>query len=267
MDDGIGTNEDGSLRSRRLSLVASEPTRRPLEVRSEPLRLMVLDHDRELVAALRARARRRGWECHVLDRPTTRRLLARMKIDVLVVDPVTIDGDASAWLALISSGLPELAVMVCTGPSTVKDRVRALELGVDDWLEKPAHPDEVIARVESAVRRRRRAESKADPSVSVAGELEIRPREQQAFVNGRSVELTQREFVVLRALAAEEGTVVERATVYLRVWGYTMVPGDRSVDVHVRKIRAKLARLSPEWSYIHTQFRIGYRFQPERNAG
>ncbi len=71
---------------------------------------------------------------------------------------------------------------------------------------------------------------------------------------------------MLAAIAAHKGAVVRREMIYLRVWGYSMVRGDRSVDVHVRKIRRKLERVSPQWSYIHTQVRIGYRLHPERAA-
>jgi DNA-binding winged helix-turn-helix (wHTH) protein len=61
--------------------------------------------------------------------------------------------------------------------------------------------------------------------------------------------------------------VLEREQIYQRVWGYTMVRGDRSVDVFVRKLRTKLEKLSPEWRYVHTHFGIGYRFAPERLDG
>jgi DNA-binding response OmpR family regulator len=229
-----------------------------------PVQLMILDRDLELVQALRVRADRRSWESHVLRNPTTRRLLARMKIHALVVDPTAIGPDPWRWIERVASGLPELAVVVCAGPSTVSERVRALQLGVDDWLSKPTHPDEVIARVESAVRRRRHS-AIATQSLQ-AGELELRREEKQVQVGGVSAGLTGREFGVLRALIAERGKVVERSALYSRVWGYEMVPGDRSVDVHIRKLRRKLARVSPEWVYIHTQFRIGYRFHAERRA-
>jgi DNA-binding response OmpR family regulator len=264
MDERIGTTAQGEPPRRRLSLVVSEPLAASKRVTAQSLRLMILDRDRQLVEAVGARGGRRGWEIHVLSRPTTRRLLARMRIDVLLVDPAVIDSEPWSWLEGMASGLPGMALVVCSGPSTVQERVRALQFGVDDWLGKPAHPDEVIARVERAVLRRRRVERTVDSGAVRAGEIEIRSEDRQAFVAGVSAALTPREFDVLRVLAASEGAVVERGEIFSRVWGYAIVPGDRSVDVHVRKIRGKLARVSPTWSYIHTQFRIGYRFQPER---
>jgi DNA-binding response OmpR family regulator len=231
----------------------------------DPVRLMVLDRDSELVQALIARGEQRGWEVHVLSNPTTRSLLTRMRLHALVVDPAILGPEPWDWVERVLAALPRLAVVVCASSSTVSERVRALQLGVDDWLGKPAHPEEVIARIESAVRRRWPPSAGArSREAIVAGELQIRFDERQAFVGEQSVQLTSREFGVLQAISEQRGAVARREAIYLQVWGSAMVDGDRSVDVHVRKIRRKLQRVSPRWSYIHTQFRIGYRFQPER---
>ena len=145
--------------------------------------------------------------------------------------------------------------------------MRGLRLGADDWITKPCHPEEVVARVEAVVRRRKRASARVDAGPVVAGELEIRTDQYQAFVGGRSVDLTRREFELLQLLADGQGQVLQREDVYQRVWGYAMARGDRSVDVFVRKLRHKLERCSPDWDYIHTHFGIGYRFQPEQKPG
>jgi DNA-binding response OmpR family regulator len=77
-------------------------------------------------------------------------------------------------LAALAGMLSELGVVVCTGQSTVAQRVRALRLGADDWVGKPCHPEEVIARLEAVVRRRRRSRIQSDVGPLIAGELEIR---------------------------------------------------------------------------------------------
>ena len=96
----------------------------------------------------------------------------------------------------------------------------------------------------------------------MAGELEIRSNQFQAFVRGVSLDLTRREFELIEMLAGARGEVLERTEIYQRVWGYAMVRGDRSVDVFVRKLRQKLERESSAWQYIHTHFGVGYRFEP-----
>ena len=96
--------------------------------------------------------------------------------------------------------------------------------------------------------------------------LELRPTEYQAIVDGRRLALTIREFEVLLALADSHDRVVKRKQVYERVWGGEMKYRERSVDVFVRKVRTKLAKAAPNWLYIHTHFGIGYRFAPEERV-
>ena len=143
----------------------------------------------------------------------------------------------------------------------------ACAAGADDWVTKPCHPEEVLARVEAVIRRRKRSSDRSDVGPLVAGELEIRADQFQAFVGGRSIDLTRREFELLELLAQAQGKVLQREEIYQAVWGYAMAHGDRSVDVFVRKLRQKLETASPDWSYIHTHFGVGYRFQPERPGG
>ena len=96
-----------------------------------------------------------------------------------------------------------------------------------------------------------------------AGELEIRPSEFLALAGGRALTLSVRELELLAALGRREGRVVPREELYQTVWGVPMRASDRSVDVYVHKLRAKLANALPEWRFIHTHFGFGYRFQPE----
>jgi DNA-binding response OmpR family regulator len=96
-----------------------------------------------------------------------------------------------------------------------------------------------------------------------AGELEIRPSEFLALAGGRALTLSVRELELLAALGRREGRVVPREELYRTVWGVPMRAADRSVDVYVHKLRAKLANALPEWQFIHTHFGFGYRFQPE----
>lgn len=97
-------------------------------------------------------------------------------------------------------------------------------------------------------------------SALLHGNLEIRPDEIQALVDGQRVGLTVREFQVLLVLAQREDRVMRRGDIYSQVWGGEMKRRERSVDVFVRKVRTKLAHAAPDWTYIHTHFGVGYRF-------
>jgi len=236
-------------------------------VGTDALRVAVIDTDTGFLQVLTKRMERLAWEHRIISGPVPVDALVSMRLGAVVVDPVLFGPRAFEELEKICTGLPGLAVVVCTGASTVAQRVRGLRLGADDWVTKPCHPEEVIARVEAVVRRRRRAEAPASAAPVQAGEVEIRADQFQAFVTGKSVDLTRREFELISLLAAAEGRVLEREEIYERVWGYAMARGDRSVDVFVRKLRQKLEKASPDWRYIHTHFGVGYRFAPELAEG
>ena len=226
-------------------------------------RVAVLDTDSGFVQVLVKRLEGAGWEHRVLGGPVPTDALVAMRLNALVLDLALLGPGGWAYLERVSAALPGLGVVVCTGGSTVAQRVRGLRLGADDWVSKPCHPEELVARLEAVVRRRRRAQPRADSLPLVVGELEVRDDQFQAFVHGRSVELTRREFELIQLLATAHGQVLQREEIYQRVWGYEMAHGDRSVDVFVRKLRRKLEQASPGWRYIHTHFGVGYRLAPE----
>jgi DNA-binding response OmpR family regulator len=231
------------------------------------IRLGIVDSDSGFLKVLTKRLDAAGYEYRVLSGGVPPEELVAMKLNALLIDPSVLRSDPWDFLERVCNLLPGLGVIVTAAGSTVAQRVRGLRIGADDWLAKPCHPEEVLARVEAVVRRHRRGQASADAGPVVAGELEIRPDRFQAFVAGQSVGLTRREYELLHILADAQGRVIEREAIYQSVWGYAMAHGDRSVDVFVRKLRAKLQRVSPGWTYIHTHFGIGYRFDPEPADG
>jgi DNA-binding response OmpR family regulator len=231
------------------------------------LRIAILDSDSGFVRVLVKRAGDLGWQYRCLEAAPPVDEFVAMRVNALVVDLALLGPGGWEFLERVAAALPGMGLIVCTGPTSVSQRVRGLRAGADDWVTKPCHPEEVLARVEAVVRRRKRASERVETGPLVAGELEIRADQFQAFVGGRSVDLTRREFELLELLAQAEGKVLQREEIYQAVWGYAMAHGDRSVDVFVRKVRQKLETASPAWSYIHTHFGVGYRFQPERPGG
>ncbi|MBA3748194.1 MAG: response regulator transcription factor, partial [Solirubrobacterales bacterium] len=213
------------------------------------LRVAVIDADSGFVQVLTKRLERLGWEHQVLTGAIPVDRLVAMRLGALVVDLALLGPTAWEYLERVTATLPALPIVVCTGRSTVQQRVRGLRMGADDWLTKPCHPEELIARVEAVSRRRRQGEGPDAADAVAAGEISIRPDQFQAFANGDSIDLTRREFELIALLSGAGGRVLEREEIYQRVWGYTMAHGDRSVDVFVRKLRAKLQLASPAWNY------------------
>jgi DNA-binding response OmpR family regulator len=110
-------------------------------------------------------------------------------------------------------------------------------------------------------------DTEASGNVLRAGDLEIRPAEFTALVNGRPLALTVRELQLLTALAERQGRIVSRAELYAVVWGEPYRKADRSVDVYVGKLRQKLTSALPGGNFIHTHFGFGYRFTPFSQDG
>jgi DNA-binding response OmpR family regulator len=231
-----------------------------------PFRVLVIDRDRGFVQVLSKRMDAVGWAHTVVSTPVTPEALVRMRLNAVIVDVTVIGPDCWSYLERICSRLPSLAVVVSTGPSSVAQRVRGLRLGVDSWVTKPCHPEEMICVVEAALRRNRRRELTVVDPPRLEGDLTIRSDLHQVYVGELSAELTAREFEILQLLAQSD-RVLRREEIYERIWGYAMGHGDRSVDVFVGKLRQKLRSISPHWTYIHTHFGVGYRFAPSSGGG
>lgn len=227
-------------------------------------KIAVIDRDPGFLAVLCKRLDAVGWSHRLARGRISPRRIAAMELDALIVDTGVVQPNRWPWLRQVRRGAPDLAIVVCTAGMTTADRVGALRLGADDLLSKPCHPEELIARVEAALRR---VGSTASPSAQPvsAGEVEIRGA-YSVSVAGAALSLTRREFQLLRLLVDSAGAVLERDSVYERLWGHMMTRDDRSVDVFVRKLRAKLEVASPQWRYIHTHRGVGYRFSAERLA-
>jgi DNA-binding response OmpR family regulator len=226
------------------------------------LRIAVLDRDSGFLVVLAKRLERHGWKHKLLPARISTKTLAAIEADALIVDLAMLGSQRWSWLGRLCRERPDLAVVVCTGSSTVAERVCGLRLGADDWLSKPCHPEELIARVEAVTSHRRRPEPRKLEPLSI-GEVEIRPDQYQAFVQGRSLRLTRREYQLIELLSRAGSEVLPRERIYECLWGVEMIRNDRSVDVFVHKLRRKLERASPRWRYIHTQFGIGYKLEAE----
>ena len=181
--------------------------------------------------------------------------------DVVIVDARTDLVGARDLCRLLAAGdAPVIALVNEGGLVTVN-----AEWGVDDILLPTTGPAEIDARLRLLVSRRSESSSTGDGSLSV-GDLVIEEATYTARLRGRALELTYKEFELLKYLAGHAGRVFTRAQLLQEVWGYDFFGGTRTVDVHVRRLRAKLG---PEHdSMIGTVRNVGYKFvRPNRGGG
>jgi DNA-binding response OmpR family regulator len=224
--------------------------------------LGVIDRDAGFRLVLAKRLTAAQWELVELTGAESIDDLLALKLSGILVDVGTLEPRFWDYLDEVSERLPGIPLLVMSEESTVEKRVGALRRGADDWIGRPCHAEEVVARAQAVLRRKQRGPGRLEARPLIAGSLEIRPDRYEALVDGESVGLTRREFEVLHVLAAAPGKALERDEIYQRVWGYDMAHGDRSVDVFVRKLRQKLEKPSG-WRFIHTHHGVGYRFEPE----
>jgi two-component system OmpR family response regulator len=182
----------------------------------------------------------------------------REQPDILVLDVVMpeIDGTEVCRRLRRTSDVP---VIFLSSRDEEMDRVLGLELGGDDYVTKPFSPREVVARVRAVLRRRQAPAmpTEATPGVQ-RGALRLLPDQHRAFWAGREVTLTVTEFAILRSMAMHPGRVFTRDALMDVAYPDRRVVSDRTIDSHVRHIRAKFAALGAE--PIGTVHGLGYRF-------
>jgi len=156
----------------------------------------------------------------------------------------------------------QVPVLVLTARSEEADRIRGLDLGADDYVTKPFSVPELMARVRALLRR---ASSAAGaPATLKFGQVQIDFRRYEAQRAGRPVEMTRKEFALLRFLASREDIVVTRDELLNKVWGFESYPITRTVDNHVSSLRAKLETDPARPVHIQTVHGVGYKFVPDK---
>ena len=182
--------------------------------------------------------------------------------DVCVLDLMLPSLDGWSLIEVARSEGIGTPIVVVSARGTEQDRVRALDMGADDYLVKPFSMRELVARVRAAARRGVRAQDVQRGEPLDIEELRIDPRTVQAYVAGQSAGLTTTEFRLLYALALEQGRVVTRDELLQKIWGRRQTRRDRTVDVFVRKLRDKIDRRTPEHAFVHTRYGVGYKLEP-----
>ncbi|MGZ4311530.1 MAG: response regulator transcription factor [Solirubrobacteraceae bacterium] len=183
--------------------------------------------------------------------------------DVVLLDLALPDADGRDVCRNIRSS-SDVPIIIITASGSVTDRVVGLELGADDYVVTPFAGGEVIARIRGVLRRGRVART-SQPQVEV-GELSIDSAARRAFLGGRELELTRKEFDLLNRLAQEPGRVVTRETLMSDVWDENWFGSTKTLDVHIGWLRRKLSDDPSAPRYIHTVRGVGFRLG-DRNGG
>ncbi len=153
-----------------------------------------------------------------------------------------------------------IPIIMLTALSTEQDKLNGLDLGADDYLTKPFSPRELVARVRAVLRRTPGDKATHNPNVLTFANLSVDIEQCTAHLNGQEIRMTPTEFRILSVLMREQGRVFSRSQLVEQSMGYNYEGMERTVDVHVLKLRRKLDKDPNHQEYIRTVYGMGYKF-------
>ena len=227
--------------------------------------VLAIEDDPAILRGLADNLRFEGYEViTATDGETGYRLQQERKPDLILLDLMLPRMSGFEFCRKLRGEGIQTPVLMLTARSEEPDRVLGLDLGADDYVTKPFSVRELMARVRALLRRSQPSSDgvPALPDELRFGDTEIDFRSYEARRNGAPVEMTRKEFAILRFLASRAGEVVTRDDLLNEVWGYESYPSSRTVDNHVAGLRAKLERDASQPEHIKTVHGVGYKFIP-----
>src|SRR5437763_8138585 len=224
-------------------------------------RILVIDDDRELAELLREYLVPEGFSIDTAyDHSSGLAKALKAQDDLVVLDVMLPGGSGFELLKKLRGAGAKVPVLLLTARGEAVDRIVGLEIGADDYLPKPFDPRELLARIRAILRR-----PLAEPGAMQAGEITVGdvrldPASRSAFRGQESLELTAVEFDLLETLLRSAGSIVRREQLAKTVLGRELNAFDRSIDMHVSKLRRKLGNLPGGQERIKTIRSVGYLY-------
>jgi len=226
-------------------------------------KVLVVDDEDHIVELARIYLTREGYEVEgVGDGSQALARFGQIKPDLVILD-IMLPGANGLEICKEIRKQSQVPIIMLTARDEVTDKVVGLEVGADDYLTKPFHPQELVARAK-ALLRRARLEPDA-PKLIRAGKLEVDLERHEVRHEQAKVQLRPKEFDLLTLLARHPGRVFQRSELLDLVWGYDFPGYTRTVDVHVQQLREKLAAAGVTEPSIETVWGVGYRLELARS--
>src|SRR5437016_9144360 len=222
-------------------------------------KIMVVDDEKHIVELARLYLVREGYEVEgVGDGSQAVARFGQLKPDLVILD-IMLPGTDGLTICKEIRKLSQVPIIMLTARDEVTDKVVGLEVGADDYLTKPFHPQELVARAKALLRRARTEPDQ--PKLIRAGKLEVDLERHQVRHGSERVQLRPKEFDLLALLARHPGRVFQRSQLLDLVWGYDFPGYTRTVDVHVQQLREKLTSGGVTNPTIQTVWGVGYKLE------
>src|SRR6266699_165025 len=220
-------------------------------------KVLVVDDEKHIVELARLYLAREGYEVEgVGDGAQAVARFTQVKPDLVILD-IMLPGIDGLTICKEIRKLSQVPIIMLTARDEVTDKVVGLEVGADDYLTKPFHPQELVARAKALLRRARLEPDRA--KVIRAGKLDVDVERHEVRHGVARVQLRPKEFDLLALLARHPGRVFQRSELLDLVWGYDFPGYTRTVDVHVQQVREKLAGAGVTSPAIQTVWGVGYK--------
>jgi len=229
---------------------------------------LVVDDEKSIVELIKFNLEREGFQVLTAYDGNEALAVARQeKPELIILDVMLpgIDGIKVCRSLSRDTSTRPIPIIMLSARTEEPDKVLGLEMGADDYITKPFSPRELVARVKARIRRSLSMQDEQGNKNEklVIGNVVIDFDCFEVMVNGEKLELTPKEFDLLRFLAEKPGKVLSREFLLEKIWGYDFVGDSRTVDVHIRHIRQKLERAPGSPNFIKTVRGVGYRFKEE----
>ncbi|MFZ1082619.1 MAG: response regulator transcription factor [Candidatus Kryptoniota bacterium] len=224
--------------------------------------VLVVDDEKDIVQLIRYNLEREGFKVEsALDGNEALKKASDTKPDVILLDIMLPGKDGYEVIKSLNQNekTSRIPVIFLTAKSAEFDEVLGLELGADDYIVKPISPRKLISRIRAVLRRAEGVKTEEGKNIDY-GKVVIDRESYMVKIGGEQIFFPRKEFEILYYLASHEGKVISRETLLSRIWGTDVYVGDRTVDVHIRKIREKLGEQA---KMIETIKGVGYKFKAE----
>src|SRR6266487_1115716 len=229
--------------------------------------LLVVEDDENISTAISEYFSRAGYNVKTVeDGLTGVKVALEDPPDAVVLDLMLPKMDGLAVCKELREKVSYLPILMLTAKDDVVDKVLGLEMGADDYITKPFSLRELEARIKSVLRRTRNAsgpDGVRDEAPIVRGKLRIDPAKREVTIGERQVELTPKEFDLLRLFASNPGRVFPRKYLLEKIWDYSYEGYDRTIDSHINRLRAKIEENPENPQMVLTVWGIGYKFSDE----
>jgi two-component system, OmpR family, alkaline phosphatase synthesis response regulator PhoP len=224
-------------------------------------KILIADDERDIVDFLKYNLEKEGFDVLTAKNGLEAVVQAKKNPSLILLDVMMPEMDGFEVVRMLkkNSALAKIPVIFLTAKSSDVDEVVGLELGADDYIIKPVSITKLVARIKSTLRKKNTIkEDSVHSDIMKHGILEINRSQYKVFINKKEIFFPKKEFEVLSFLVKNAGKVVTRETLLSQIWGSDVYVIDRTVDVHIRKIREKLASNA---DYIDTIKGVGYRLK------